>query len=154
VFALTLQSAWDSAAALQSQQDRQRRASQTKPVNPQRPPSAGASAAKSAGSLPAGANGANLAMAQLQVPWGAVLGELESITSKDVALLGLEAQGTARRVRLSAQTKSMGRALQYVAALRELPGVESAELSSHEEKPVAGLAVLHFAVDLQWKATP
>ena len=143
VFGLTVQSALEAGEALQNLQEKQRRGEKVKASAPRRL----ATEPKASAIQPA----TTQALAQLQVPWDAVLGELEQARSKDVALLSMEAQGAARRVRIQAESKTMANALQYLAALRDLPQVESAELTSHEEKAVNGVAVLRFMVDLQWK---
>jgi heme exporter protein D len=144
VFGLTVQSAWEADEALQKLQEKQRRGEKAKASAPRRL----AAEPKAAAIQPS----TTQALAQLQVPWDAVLGELEQAGNKNVALLSIEAQGAARRVRIQAESKSMANALQYLAALRDLPLVQSAELTSHEEKAVNGIAVLRFMVDLQWKA--
>jgi hypothetical protein len=97
---------------------------------------------------------ASLARAQLLLPWDTVLHALERAASARVALLSMDAQADARRVRLSAEAKTMGEALAYVETLRSQAGIESVELVSHEEKPVDGVTLVRFALNLVWTAVP
>ena len=88
---------------------------------------------------------------QLQLPWDALLQDLETLDSPTVALLSLDAQGQARTLRLTGEAKSMGEALAYVGRLRALPSLDAALLTSHEEKLAGTVKVIRFTVDATWR---
>lgn len=91
-------------------------------------------------------------MSQLQLPWSAILQEIEARTGPAVALLDLEAQGQARTLHLTGEAKSMSDVVAYVSRLRESPLIEAAHLSHHEEVQAQSVTVIRFSLDATWKA--
>lgn len=142
----------DALDALDRAEARQTRLlRQTKAELPKRPPS-GSLAAAQAGTSQDDGKAAALAMAQLQLPWDALLHELEVQVDPAVALLSIEAQGQARSLRLSGEAKNMADVVVFVTRLRQSASVSAATLSSHEEKMAGPVKVLRFNLDVTWKA--
>ncbi len=92
--------------------------------------------------------------AALNRPWGLLLSDLESLSAAPVALVGLEAQGEGRVVRLTGEARHMQDVVDYVARLRTLPSARGALLVSHEIRRDEAVEVLRFGVDLDWQAGP
>jgi Tfp pilus assembly protein PilN len=90
------------------------------------------------------------AAARLRLPWDAMLREIETRTNPAVALLGIEAQGQARTVRISGEAKTMADVVAYVSHLRESPWIKAAYLSGHEERQAGAVRVIRFSLDAQW----
>jgi Tfp pilus assembly protein PilN len=90
--------------------------------------------------------------AQLQLPWDALLHELETRTGPAVALLDIEAQGQTRTLRITGEAKTMADIVAYLGQLRESELIEAANLSHHEEKLVAAVSIIRFSLDASWKA--
>ncbi|MBT3067993.1 PilN domain-containing protein [Rhodoferax sp. U11-2br] len=88
---------------------------------------------------------------QLQLPWDAVLHEIETHTGPTVALLDIEAQGQTRTLRLMGETKTMSDAVAYVGRLRDSSLLDTANLSHHEERQAGSVVVIRFSVDATWK---
>lgn len=109
-----------------------------------------------AGAVPAAdaAPAAALAVAQLRLPWDALLGEIERIADAPVALLGVEGRGDARSLRLTGEAKSMDDAVGYLARLRQSPLIASAHLSGHEERQAGAVRVIRFSLDAVWSGSP
>lgn len=75
------------------------------------------------------------AVAVLNVPWRDLLGSVEEVTArfgKDVALLGIEPDLDAGKVRLVAETRSLPVALGYLAQLQAAGALHGALLDRHE----------------------
>ena len=88
----------------------------------------------------------------LSQPWGRLLRELESLADSRVALLGVEAQGAARTLRIAGEAATMADVVNYVERLRQSPMALSAVLSSHERRNAEGTEVIRFSVDMAWGA--
>lgn len=88
---------------------------------------------------------------QLQLPWDALLQDIETLTDPSIALLSLDAQGQVHTLRLTGEAKTMADVVAYVGRLRTLPSLEAAQLSSHEEKLAGSVKVIRFAVDATWR---
>jgi hypothetical protein len=100
------------------------------------------------------ANGSNTVMRvtqQLQLPWDALLQDLETLADPSVALLSLDAQGQAHTLRLTGEAKTMAEVLAYVGRLRALPSLDAVQLTSHEEKLAGNVKVIRFTVDATWR---
>lgn len=100
------------------------------------------------------ANASNTVMRvtqQLQLPWDALLQDLETLVDPSVALLSLDAQGQAHTLRLTGEAKTMAEVLAYVGRLRALPSLDAAQLTSHEEKLAGTVKVIRFTVDANWR---
>ncbi len=82
---------------------------------------------------------------ELQTPWTAMLDDLEAATAGtngDVSLLTVEPDRVNRRLKLTAEARSLPAALQYVQRLQKNPALHDALLESHQirtevtERPV------------------
>lgn len=133
----------DAQEALLRAQDRVARAS-----------AASASARKRANSVTAASTAAPavaLAVAQLRLPWNAVLGDLDGLANPAVALLKLEGQGTTRVLNLTGEAKTMADVVAYIAGLRQSPSIESAHLAHHEDVQSGAVKVIRFSLDATWR---
>ena len=92
--------------------------------------------------------------AQLQLPWDAVLRELELLSDPTVALLSIDGQGQTRTLRIAGEARKMADVVAYVGRLRASPWVRTANLSGHEVKQAGALSVIRFALDVSWSTSP
>ncbi|PZO20592.1 MAG: hypothetical protein DCF26_02625 [Burkholderiales bacterium] len=83
-------------------------------------------------------------------PWGKLLKELERLAEPGVALLGFEAQGNTRQLRITGEAKTMAEVIAYVDTLRLSPVSSSVVLGSHEVITQDGVQVIRFSVDMAW----
>lgn len=88
--------------------------------------------------------------AALSQPWGRLLRDLETLADSRVALLGVEAQGAARTLRITGEAATVADAVDYVERLRQSPLTRSAVLGSHEWRNAEGVDVIRFSVDMAW----
>lgn len=88
--------------------------------------------------------------ASLAHPWGRLLKELEQLAEPGIALLGFEAQGASRQLRITAEAKTMAEVVVYVESLRLSPVARSVVLGSHEVVTQDGVSVIRFSVDVGW----
>lgn len=88
--------------------------------------------------------------ASLAHPWGRLMKELEQMAAPGVALLGFEAQGASRQLRITAEAKTMTEVVVYVERLRLSPVARSVVLASHEVVLQDGVSVIRFSVDVGW----
>lgn len=88
--------------------------------------------------------------ASLAHPWGRLLKELEQLAEPGIALLGFEAQGAARQLRITAEAKTMAEVVAYVESLRLSPVTRSVVLGSHDVVVQDGVSVIRFTVDVGW----
>lgn len=94
---------------------------------------------------------ANAVLANLTLPWDAMFGELEAAASPNVALLGIQPEGSGRQVRLSGEARRFEDLLAYVERLEATPGFAGVFLSGHELKPPAGGAQpVAFTLTAEW----
>lgn len=109
-----------------------------------------------AGAAPArdDAQSAARAVAQLRLPWDALLREIELLADSSVALLSVESQGQARTLRLAGEAKTMADAVAYLARLRESPWIDTAHISGHEERQADGVKVIRFSLEAAWSGPP
>jgi hypothetical protein len=89
---------------------------------------------------------------QLQLPWNDFLQAIESSNMPSVALLGVEAQGSARVLHLVGEAKEIEDVLAYVKKLRASPALHDVFLAGQEEKLVGAVKVIRFTVDATWGA--
>lgn len=139
---LVLVDYWDARAELERVEQRQSRVQQAG-AKPRVAASAGPKSKDDA------AAAAKLAT-QLNAPWDLVLREIEGLVDPSVALLSIEAQGTARKIRLTGEAKSMDVAVAYVGRLRKSKWIEAAHLSGHEVKQIGAVSVTRFTVEAVW----
>lgn len=100
------------------------------------------------------AQAASRAVAQLRLPWDALLREIELLADSSVALLSVEGQGQARTLRLAGEAKTMADAVAYLARLRESPWIDTAHISGHEERQADGVKVIRFSLEAVWSGPP
>lgn len=93
-------------------------------------------------------------LTHLGQPWEQWFVALETSNDSNVAVLGFDMKGDPAQLRLNAEARHMRDALAYVKALRSLPTVGTAVLSSHEVVRVGVVDVLRFTVELGWNKTP
>jgi hypothetical protein len=91
---------------------------------------------------------------QLQLPWSDFLHAIESSSMPTVALLGVEAQGSTRVLRLVGEAKDIEDVLAYVKKLRASPALHDVFLVGQEEKLVSAVKVIRFTVDATWGPAP
>jgi Tfp pilus assembly protein PilN len=90
-------------------------------------------------------------VAQLNLPWDALLRELEQHADASVALISIESQGQGRSLRLTCEAESMVDVLAYVKRLGASPGIAAATLSGHEVRPSGAVQVVRFSLDVSWR---
>lgn len=127
--------------ALQSARERGERQTRTTQARPR-----GAASAPA----PAGVTANARVGASLAHPWGRLLKELEQRAEPGIALLGFEAQGAARQLRITAEARTMAEVVVYVESLRLSPVASSVVLGSHEVVTQDGVSVIRFSVDVGW----
>jgi hypothetical protein len=86
----------------------------------------------------------------LEVPWADMLGALEAIQVKDVALLGVEPSSTRHTIRITAEAKSLPPMLDYLEALRG-DTFSQVVLTSHQDEPQTPGNPIRFVVQAQWR---
>lgn len=94
------------------------------------------------------------AVAQLRLPWDALLREIELLADPSVALLGIEGQGQARTLRLTGEAKTMADVVAYLGRLRDSPWIDAAHLSGHEERQAGSVKVIRFSLEASWSGPP
>lgn len=83
-------------------------------------------------------------------PWGRLLKELEGLAEPGVALLGFEAQGATRQLRITGEARTMAEVIAYVESVRLSPVSSSVVLGSHEWVMQDGVPVIRFSIDIAW----
>ena len=68
----------------------------------------------------------------LNVPWAAILDELERHATKDVALLAIDPDAVQGRVRLEFEARRLQSLIDFAQRLGESPGFERVTLAKHE----------------------
>lgn len=145
-----LVSAWVAADYLQAREEEQRlqaRAARTQAAQP----------ARERGTRAAGAPSpqARQALALLELPWEELFdGMAQAAARQQVGLLRLEADGTTRTLRLTAQARNFTAARHFVEQLQRIAPVTVVSLNSHEAAADAGQPVLRFQVEVLWRALP
>jgi hypothetical protein len=90
---------------------------------------------------------------ELQVPWDAMLRDLEARASQSVALISVNVQGPARTLRITGEAAAMPDVVQYVTRLRESEILSSVYLTGQEERKVGAARVIRFSLDANWGKT-
>jgi hypothetical protein len=93
---------------------------------------------------------ANAVLASLTLPWDAMFAELEGAASKDVALLGIQPDGTGRQVRLAGEARRYEDLLAYVARLEATAGFANVFLAAHEVRTDAPGQPVAFTLTADW----
>ncbi len=95
---------------------------------------------------------ANEVLRQLSLPWGGLFQTIESASTKNVALLGLEPDSEKHQVKISGEAKNIESMLEYIKKLENHDVFGTVYLQSHHvqlqdpEKPV------RFVLQAMWKA--
>jgi hypothetical protein len=93
---------------------------------------------------------ANAVVASLTIPWDAMFGELESAAGKDVALLGIQPDGSGRQVRLAGEARRFEDLLAYVGRLEATAGFANVFLAGHELRSDAAGQPVAFTLTADW----
>ncbi|MCK9990398.1 MAG: hypothetical protein RugAbin2_01412 [Rugosibacter sp.] len=93
-------------------------------------------------------------VSQLNLPWNALLRELENLADPAVALISIEGQGQARTLRMTGEAKTMADVAAYVTRLRGSSQIDAATLSGHEKRQVGAVEVIRFSLDVDWGGRP
>jgi Tfp pilus assembly protein PilN len=88
---------------------------------------------------------------RLSLPWDELFSALESATSDQVALAGIEPDAKAGTVTIMGDGKDYLAALSYVLNLSRTEGLERVQLMRHEQKN-EGSGAVSFAVSAAWSA--
>jgi hypothetical protein len=97
---------------------------------------------------------ANAVVARLAFPWDALFGELESASGKDVALIGIQPDGSGRQVRLAGEARRFEDLLAYVARLEGTAGFANVFLIGHEVRADAAGQPVAFTLSADWVGRP
>lgn len=87
----------------------------------------------------------------LQVPWAEMLGALEAVQARDVALLGVEPSAMRHNIRITAEAKSLDAMLNYVDALRS-DAFPEVTLASHQIEVQTPGTPVRFIVQARWRS--
>ena len=88
---------------------------------------------------------------RLAMPWDALFGALESATSDQVALLGIEPDAKARTVVISGDSKDYLAVLSYVLSLSNTEALDRVQLVRHEVKTSDPQKPVSFSVSAAWR---
>jgi hypothetical protein len=86
---------------------------------------------------------------ELRMPWGRLLADLESVQSRDVAVLVVEPVAERRLVRITADARSADAMLDYVAQLKRRSMAEVIVLS-HQVQPQVPGTPIRFQLQAEW----
>jgi HAMP domain-containing protein len=87
---------------------------------------------------------------RIGLPWDKLFGALESASSDQVALLGIEPDPKAGTVVISGDSKDYLAALSYVLNLSQARALSQVQLLRHEVKPNDPQGPVSFAVSAAW----
>jgi Tfp pilus assembly protein PilN len=90
------------------------------------------------------------AQAELARPWGALFDALEATPSGRVALLSVEPDARAGKLRISAEARRYADALAYVAALEAQPALSGVTLVEHGINTADKEQPLRFSLGANW----
>jgi hypothetical protein len=88
---------------------------------------------------------------RLAMPWGSLFGAIESASSEQIAVLGVEPDPKAGKVLISGEGKDYLAALTYVLNLSRSPALTGVQLVRHETKSDDPQRPVAFAVSAKWK---
>ncbi len=86
---------------------------------------------------------------ELQVPWATLLGALEAVAGRDVALLVVEPSAARQSVRITAEARTSEAMFDYLDALRA-QGLAAVALVSHQVQTQAPGAPIRFQAQAHW----
>ncbi|AXS80143.1 hypothetical protein [Dechloromonas sp. HYN0024] len=87
------------------------------------------------------------------VSWASPLTAIETALDRDVALIALNQEFSARRIKLGLEAKSIADALAFADRLRATGKFDDVVLTGHETKKSSGVEALGLTFVLVWKAT-
>lgn len=90
------------------------------------------------------------ARVELDRPWKAALGAIETSTQEPVYLLAMVVDPETGSIRLEGEAPGFDQALAYVQALAAQPALSSATLQSHADTG-AGSTRIHFSAQAYWR---
>lgn len=99
---------------------------------------------------PAQATSVNRAIAQLNLPWSAVLDALEAATPATVALLSIEPNAQKQILRTTAEAKTPDLMVAYIEELKRQPFLTSVVLTKHEINEQDPNKPIRFVVEATW----
>jgi Tfp pilus assembly protein PilN len=99
---------------------------------------------------PAQAVAVNVAIAQLNLPWREVLDAIESATPKTIALVTLEPDARAARVKGTAEAKSSDDMIAYIEQLKKQEFFTEVALTRHEINEQDSNKPLRFQFEAHW----
>lgn len=97
---------------------------------------------------------AEAAVRQLTLPWGALIGALESAGTADVALLQVAPQAEQRQLQISAEARNHKAMLEYVRKLTATPMLRDVHWTSHQVLKDDPQRPLQFSVHAAFRVTP
>ena len=97
---------------------------------------------------------ANAVLASLTLPWDAMFGELEAAANPNVALLGIQPDGSGRQVRLAGEARRFEDLLAYIGRLEDTAGFANVLLASHELKSAPTEQAVAFTLTADWVGRP
>jgi hypothetical protein len=95
---------------------------------------------------------ANVVLAQLNVPWGALFRELEAASVDGITLLAIQPDVASGQVRIAGEAKTYAFALAYVSALEASDRFANVFLTSHEVRANTPQRPVIFALVADWSA--
>jgi hypothetical protein len=93
---------------------------------------------------------ANDIIAQLALPWNELFNAVESASSKNMALLGIEPDAQKRRVKLTGEAKNLESMLAYVRFLESQGPLVDVFLQSHQVEQNDPQKPVRFVVTATW----
>jgi len=91
---------------------------------------------------------------QLDTPWLALFGAVETAYDDNVTLLGVEPEPERREVRLLAEAKDAEAMLAYVRQVRQSPVLRDAWLTNHQVNLQDPLRPVRFSINARWLSPP
>lgn len=93
---------------------------------------------------------ANVLLAQITLPWGALFKDLERATRNDVALLAIQPDAAGRQVRIGGEARSFDAMLAFIARLEELDPFANVFLTGHTLRVAGALRPVSFSLVADW----
>jgi hypothetical protein len=93
---------------------------------------------------------ANVVLAQLTIPWGALFREIEAAANPNVALLSIQPDAASRAVRIAGEARRFEDVLAYVERLEKRDALANVFLTSHEMRQGNAPRPVAFGVSAQW----
>jgi hypothetical protein len=93
---------------------------------------------------------ANQVVHQLNLPWDALLSDLEGMNTEDVALLGIEPDSRKGVLKVNGEARDFPALLEYLKALRESKVVNGIYLLNHQVDEQNPDKPLRFLLEASW----